>query len=214
MKGVLFGEYHTWGDFQLVMNEKEISAPEPKTHYVEVEGADGSLDFSEAFGEVKFKRRKLKYVFTSLVPRKSFWTEFTRIQNILHGKEFKIIDDEDPEYYYIGRVTIDKWKIDKVVGSFEVDIEAKPYKYRINETIRTEYVTGTQWFGIWNDRMSVNPTFRVSSPMDITFGGKTISIGTIDTDFTSTDIVFTEGNNTLEVTGEGLLTIRYQEGAL
>lgn len=215
MKGVLFGDYHTWGDFQLVMTEKEISAPEPKTHYVEIEGADGSLDFSEAFGEVKFKRRKIKYVFTSLVPRKDFWTEFTRIQSVLHGREFKIIDDEDQEFYYIGRVSMDKWKIDKAVGSFEVDIEAEPYKYRINETVRTEGITGTQWFGLWNDRMSVNPIFSVSAaPMTLVFGGKTFTIGTANTDYTSTDIVFKQGNNTLEVRGEGILTIRYREGTL
>ena len=36
MKGVLFGDYHTWGDFQLIMTEKDISAPEPNTHYVEI----------------------------------------------------------------------------------------------------------------------------------------------------------------------------------
>lgn len=214
MKGVLFNDWHTWGDFQLVMTEKEISAPEPKTHYVEIEGADGSLDFSEYFGEVKYNRRKLKYTFTSLVERKNFWTEFTRIQNILHGQEFKIIDDEDPEFYYIGRVTIDKWKVDKVIGSFEMEIDAEPYKYRINETIRTEYVTGTMYFGIWNDRMSVTPVFNVSAPMTLVFNGKTIAIGTINTDITSTDIVFKQGNNTLQVTGEGLITIRYQEGAL
>ena len=214
MKGVLFGEYHTGGDFGLVMTEKEISAPEPKTHYVEIEGADGSLDFSEAFGEIKFKRRTMKYVFVSTSPRFEFWTVFTRIQNALHGKEFMIIDDEDPGYYHIGRVSVDKWKIDKVLGTITITVNAEPYKYRLTETVRTEGITGTQWFGIWNDRMSVNPVFRASAPMTLVFEGKIVSIDAVDTDVMSTDIVFKQGNNTLQVTGEGTLTIRYQEGAL
>ena len=214
MKGVQLNEYHTWGDFQLVMTEKEITAPEPKTMYVEIEGADGSLDFTEAFGDIRYKRRSLKYTFTSLALRRDFWTEFTRIQNALHGRSFKIIDDEDQEFYYVGRASMDKWKIDRAIGSFILDIEAEPYKYRIFETVRTEPITGTQWFGLWNDRMPVNPIFSVSAPMTLVFGGKTLSIGTPNTDFTSADIVFRQGNNTLEVRGEGTLTIRYREGTL
>lgn len=214
MKGLLIGDWHTWGDLKLVMSEREISAPEPKTHFVEIEGANGSLDFSEYFGEVLYNRRKIKYTFTSTGARKDFVTEFTKIQNLFHGKEYNFIEDEDPMYFYRGRITIDKWKVDKVIGSFEMEIDCDPYKYKVNETIRTEHVTGTMYFAFWNDRMSVTPVFNVSAPMTIVFNGKTVSIGTVDTDITSVDIVFREGNNTIQVTGEGLITVKYQEGSL
>ena len=209
MNGITFGEYHTWNDFGLVINEREISAPKPKTHYVEIEGADGSLDLSEAFGEVKFNRRTLKYKVTSLAPRSEFWTRFTEIQNSLHGKQFRITDDEDPDYYYIGRVTIDKWSIDKVVGSFTITIDAEPYKYHQIETVRTINITGTMTLSFKNDRKTVNPLITVSSPMTIVFNENTYSISS------STDeLIFKEGKNTLQVTGEGTMTVRYQEGAL
>ena len=209
MNGITFGEYHTFDDFGLVITEREISAPSPKTHYVDIEGADGSLDLSEAFGEVKFERRTLKYNVISLVPRSEFWTRFTEIQNALHGKEFSITDDEDPDYYYIGRVSIDKWTIDKVIGSFTITVDAEPYKYHQRETVRSYDITGTMNLVFKNDRMSVNPLISVSAPMSIVFNGKIYSISS------STDeLTFKEGNNTLQVSGEGTMTVSYQEGAL
>lgn len=213
MKGISFGNYHSYDDFGLILNKKLINAPKPKSHYVDIEGADGSLDFSEAFGEVKFQRRDLEFQFTSLVPRSEFWTTFTEIQNALHGREFEIIDDEDPDYYYIGRVTIDKWSIDKVIGSFTVKVEAEPYKYHLRETQRTDTITGTKVLVYKNDRKSVVPVFRASAPMTLVFGKTSTSIGS-GADYYSPEIIFREGNNSLTVTGEGTLTVRYQEGAL
>lgn len=214
MKGISFGNYHSYDDFGLILTKKVISAPSPKTHYVEIEGADGSLDFSEAFGEVKFERRTLEFDFTSLAPRSDFWTTFTEIQNALHGKSFHIIDDEDSDYYYIGRVTIDKWSIDKVVGSFKVKVEAEPYKYYLRETQRSDTITGTKTMVYRNDRMTVNPTFTVTAPMTIVFNGHSLSMETAGVDYYSPEIIFTEGNNQLQVTGEGILTVKYREGAL
>lgn len=214
MKGISFGNYHSYDDFGLILTKKVISAPNPKTHYVDIEGADGSLDFSEAFGEVKFERRDLEFEFTSLVPRVEFWDKFTEIQNALHGKSFHIIDDEDPDYYYVGRVIIDKWSIDKVIGSFTMKVSAEPYKYHLRETQRTETITGTKTVVYKNDRMSVVPTISVSAPMTIVFGSKTMTIDIPDTDFIPIDVIFVEGNNVFTVTGEGTLTVRYQEGAL
>lgn len=213
MKGISFGQYHSYDDFGLILNKKVISAPSPKTHYVDIEGADGSLDFSEAFGEVKFERRDLEFEFTSLAPRSEFWDKFTEIQNALHGREFHISDDEDPDYYYIGRVTIDKWSIDRVIGSFKVKVSAEPYKYHLRETQRTDTITGTKTMVYRNDRMSVIPIFRASAPMTLVFGEISTSISA-GADYYYPEIVFREGNNTLEVTGEGTLTVRYQEGAL
>lgn len=214
MKGMTFGNYHSYDDFGLILTKKSISPPKPKTHYVDIEGADGSLDFSEAFGEVKFQRRTLEFEFTLPPPRSEFTDRFTEIQNALHGKEFQIIDDEDSDYYYVGRVTIDKWSIDKVIGSFDVKVEAEPYKYHLRETQRTDTITGTKSLAFRNDRMSVVPIFRASAPMTIVFNGTTFSISAANVDYSSPNIVFREGSSTLTVTGEGTLTTRYQEGAL
>lgn len=221
MNGITFGNHHTWRDFGLAITSKEISAPEAKTHYVEVEGANGSLDFSEAFGDVKYKRRHLKYTLTSLAVREAFWTDFSRIQNALHGREFRIIDDEDPDFYYIGRVTIDRWKIDKAIGSMTIEAEVEPFKYRMYETVRTEAIGGEAYIAFWNDRMTVTPVFRATAPMTIVrlngseeVANSTVTVNAVGSDFSSHSLQFREGNTTLKVTGTGTLTVRYQEGSL
>lgn len=216
MKGIKFGNYHTFKDFGLIVRTREISAPTTKTNFVNVEGADGSLDFTEAFGDVHYDRRELSFTVSSLVPRSEFWKTFSKVQNTLHGREFHITDDEDSNYYYIGRISIDKWSIDKVVGSFTIKCNCEPYKYHLQETKRIESITGTKMLSFKNDRLSVTPILTATSPMIIEFDGNIINITSSDVgkELYSSAIKFKEGNNIMKVSGEGTLTIRYQEGSL
>lgn len=45
MKGVTFGTYHSYDDFSLILNSKDIAAPKTKTMKIDVEGAEGELAF-------------------------------------------------------------------------------------------------------------------------------------------------------------------------
>ena len=45
MKGVTFGTYHSYDDFSLILNSKDIAAPKTKTVKIDVEGAEGELAF-------------------------------------------------------------------------------------------------------------------------------------------------------------------------
>ena len=65
MNGVKFGDKHTFDDWGLVLTEKSLGLPEPKTSGVEIEGADGELDTSEVLsGEIKFSNRQLTFKLT------------------------------------------------------------------------------------------------------------------------------------------------------
>ena len=92
-------------------------------------------------------------------------------------------------------------------------VSAEPYKYHLRETQRTDTITGTKTLVYRNDRKSVVPIFRASAPMTLVFGSTTFSISA-GTDYFAPEIMFKEGNNSLTVTGEGTLTVRYQEGVL
>ena len=63
MKGITFGNYHSYDDFGLILSSKEIGSPEPKIITIDVEGGDGVLDFTEFAGEKKFKNRTLTFHF-------------------------------------------------------------------------------------------------------------------------------------------------------
>lgn len=212
MKGVTFGNYHSWDDFSLVLNDKEIGAPSPKVETIDIPGGDGALDYTEYFGEVKYNTRKLKFNFSTIVHQDEFLGLFSKIQGAIHGRRLKIILDDDPDFYYDGRITVDSWKADKNIGKITVECDCEPYKYKINKTTVTNEVTDSAELTFANSRKSVVPAITLTAAAQISFGGSTYALGAGTT--TSGEIVFLQGNNALTVTGNTTITVEYQEGEL
>ncbi len=63
---------------------------------------------SESFGEIKYNNRQVSFEFSTIVDQSEFLNLFSEIQNALHGKKMKIILDDDAEFYYFGRVTVNE----------------------------------------------------------------------------------------------------------
>ena len=105
MNGVLFGNKHSYKDWGLLLTERPvISPPAVKTTYVDIPGANGSLDLTEVMShDVKYKDRDIKCSFHVLADRKNWHDIYSNIQDYLHGQKLKVILDEDPCYYYEGR---------------------------------------------------------------------------------------------------------------
>lgn len=61
MKGIKFGTYHTYDDFNMILSEKRIGSPSPKIETIDVPGGDGVLDLTEYFGDVKYGNRNLSF---------------------------------------------------------------------------------------------------------------------------------------------------------
>ncbi|MBO7326491.1 MAG: hypothetical protein J6U74_03160, partial [Clostridia bacterium] len=66
MKGIKFGDYHSYDDFRLILASKEIGAPSVKTRKIEIEGADGDLDLTDFFGEPKYENVTHKFTFSTM----------------------------------------------------------------------------------------------------------------------------------------------------
>lgn len=130
MKGVKFGEYHSFNDLHLILSQKTIGTPKAKTESIDIPGADGVLDLTEFFGEVKYNNRKLSFEFSTLVPQSQFMDLFSIVQNALHGKKMDITLDADPEWYYTGRISVSEWKADKNIGKLTIDCDCEPFKHR------------------------------------------------------------------------------------
>lgn len=135
MKGITFGEYHSYRDLHLILTEKTIGTPSPKTELIDIPGSDGVLDFTEFFDGVKYNNRELSFEFSTLVPQSEFMTLFSMVQNALHGKKMMISLDADPEWYYIGRISVSEWKADRRIGLLTIDCDCEPYKYRLTSQI-------------------------------------------------------------------------------
>lgn len=131
MRGILFGDKHSWEDWKLILKERpDISFPEPKTNYIDLSGSDGQIDLSEVLtGEVKYKNRVGSFTFTYVSDRDKWDLIKTKISNYLHGKRMKIILDDDRSHYYIGRFSLNEWVSDKKTGDLVINYDLEPYKY-------------------------------------------------------------------------------------
>ena len=95
MNQITFGNYKSYDDLFLICTGKTIGSPAAKTATVDIEGGDGVLDYTEYFGDVKYKNRKLKFDFESIVPQAQFPELYSAILNALNGQKMKIVLDED-----------------------------------------------------------------------------------------------------------------------
>ena len=131
MKGVTFGGYHSYNDLQLILADKQIGTPDVKKNLIDLPGGHGKIDQTEAYGEPKYDMRELSFEFSTIVPESEFMTLFSRVQNLLHGQKVNIILDDDPEWYYTGRVEVSEWKANRRVGTLTIDCECDPFKHRL-----------------------------------------------------------------------------------
>ena len=213
MKGVTFGSYHSFNSWGLILQSKEIKAPEPKINQIDIEGGDGVLDLTDYFGDVKYKNRSLSFQFAKPgIEQASFLALFSQVQNLLHGKKMQIILDDDSANYYAGRVTINEWKSDKNLGTIAIEVDAEPYKYKLNETVVSMPISGSSTITLTNSRKRVVPSITTDAEFTIAFGDYSgvFSAGT----FMIPELELEEGNNTVTVTGTGNISFRYQEGGL
>lgn len=135
--GISFNGLHSYRDYGLFLAAPpDYGTPNPKVFQVDIPGANGVLDYTEALtGEVMFNNRTQKYTFSVEIGRDRREALKSRIRNDLHGKLVEIVPDEDSNWYYVGRATvqfadINYWKM-KVI----VNVDAEPYKLAVDPTI-------------------------------------------------------------------------------
>ena len=151
MKGVMFGGLHSFYEWGLILSEKEIKAPKPKTIELEIEGSDGVLDYTEFFGGVRYENRQLSFKFykANIVPD-GYLALFSVVQQAIHGKKMQVILDDDPAFFYYGRVTVNEWKSNKRLGEITIDVNAEPYKYKVARTSQPASLSGKNLINLDN----------------------------------------------------------------
>lgn len=130
MHGVIFGEKHTYRDWGLLEKSRPlISSPAPKLKMIQVPGSDTVIDLTERLtGKVHYEPRTIKFEFIVMEERSRWAALHTKILNDLHGKSVKIVMDDDPNYYYVGRVTVGELDPDKKTAVLEMEATVEPYK--------------------------------------------------------------------------------------
>lgn len=234
MRGVKFGEKHTYQEWGLILTHINIDFPDIKTETIDIPGADGELDFSEVLtGDIKYKNRTISFEFVTFERYKNWKNLISEISNYLHGKKFKIILDEDPSFYYYGRVTVNQFKSNKSTGTITIEADVEPYKYDlyssledwlwdpfnfetgiINETNELQ-VNRELEVAIYGRRKKVIPKITCNSSenqMQVIFKGETYILSNGIQKILNIEIC--EGENVLKFIGNGTISIEYRGGSL
>ena len=236
MDGVTFGTKHSYRDWGLLLKSRPvISPPSPKTVYVDIPGSDGIIDLTESLtGDVKFDNRTIKCEFVVLDARNRWSDIYSEIMDYLHGQRMRVRLDEDPTYYYEGRLQVNEWKSDKVTSTITIEGDVEPYKMEMFSSLEDwewdsfNFETGiirdykeirvdeSLTFTIEGRRKSVVPSFTVTSDdgsgLQVRFNGTTYDLP--DGISRVLNIVIKNGTNTLYFTGNGTVSIDYRGGRL
>lgn len=211
MNGVLFDQIHSYRQLGVILGNPEIERPKGKITYLDIPGKDGSLDLSEAFGELRFNQRKVILPFKMRAEPNAAEQKISEVANLLSGKKAKITLDKDPEYYYLGRLEVEG-KYQNSVCQIIVTALCDPYKYKKEVTEEIFTVSGSLEVSLQNDRMTTYPVVTTTNSMLITKDDITYSYGVVSNFMTQIPLVF--GDNLLTITGNGTITFAYQEGSL
>lgn len=218
----IFDNYNTWHDWRLTLTAKSMTPPEPKTNYVDLGGMHGSLDLTEALtGEVAYGDRTLAASFWS--SEGTFMERLATVQTItaaLHGKKVQIVEPDDPEHYFLGRVIIKSQAHDQVHTEFSVEAICDPWRYAMNETVRYAEVGEDAPVDLVINNggvKTVSPSITVSGTVSLSYRDQygnrqstKLEAGT----YKLSNLQFRQGAYVVGLRGKGNVTFRYREATL
>lgn len=204
-------EIHTGNDLDLVQEKKEIEKPEIQSHTVKVPGRNGVLNLTKGLtGKVTYYNRPLKFQYFGDGSREHL-LNLDALFSKYHGQTIRIVDDDRPEHYYEGEVKVEA-ELHGTYITINLDVDAQPFRLKLEPTVVSRAINGSATINLENESIEAIPTITVTAETSITFNGKRVSLsaGTYDI----ADFALQAGDNTLEVSGTGNITIEYQEGAI
>ena len=189
---ITFGDKNTWDDWHLVPASRPVfNPPAVKTRYVDIPGADGSIDLTDALtGYPVYENREGTVEFIVVNDYGQWQDRYSEIMGYLHGRSMRAILEDDPGYYYEGRFAVDEWASEENWSRITIAYNLAPYKHSVGEDqgpaefqnipVSTTPVTRT-YAGSDHSASPECPVFAVSS------------VGTI-TDSSGNDILDSSGS--------------------
>lgn len=128
---VTFGEKNTWDDWRLVPSSRPLFNPPPqKVKTLDIPGGDGVIDLSQALtGYPVYQNRTGSIEFIVMNDFKPWHMAYSDIMDYLHGQNMRAFLEDDPEYFYEGRFTVNAWKSEKDWSRIVIDYDVGPYKW-------------------------------------------------------------------------------------
>lgn len=132
---VTIGTKNTWEDWRLIPSSPPFVAPPPvRKNMVELPGGNGSIDLTQFIGNTTHygvSEGTWDFIISDQVTmNREQWV--SEISKYLHGKRFdKIIFEDDPDWYYKGRLEVNSVKSGKNFSAITIGYTIDPFKRRI-----------------------------------------------------------------------------------
>jgi hypothetical protein len=219
--------YREWG--LVPTSRPAINPPSVKTTYVDLPSSDGGLDHTDLLlGRPPFGYREGSWEF-ALKGRQNWQEVFGSIMNYLHGAEHTIVLEDDPSFYYTGRLSVNSWKSDKGYSRIVIDYCLDPFRRSLKDsdeddwlwndlfqkTIRygTFRVEGQKYRNlIYEGLRPTVPVFTCSAPMTVEYHGSSFSL--VPGENINRNLALQQGDNIMLFHGDGIVTVKYREVSL
>lgn len=134
--GIEINGKHSWRDFGLSISSRSIGFPERQAVTVTIPYMSGYYDFSSLYGGPYYTSRLLSYTFDLLAdgPEELEQMKNSVLQWAETAEQSKILDDIDPDYYFVGSLSSAAFEEDENVpecgGELTLNFVCQPFRYR------------------------------------------------------------------------------------
>lgn len=218
-RALILGSYNT-AHHDWTLAALSLTDPEQQTHYVEVIGRDGPLDFSTFLtdGEPKYGSRTLAATLeTSEGNRDVRKHRIADLINDLDGRKVDIRHPDYPAYFLTGRLKITVLYNDLAHAAVELSAVCDPWLYFINaQTVTLNAITAAQTVTLTNrGRRTLVPEISVTGTdpsFTVAVDGIEVTLGAGD--WLLPDMQLPTGQTEIEYSGTGTAVITYREAVL
>lgn len=125
---------NTWDNWHLIPVTRPVMAqPTPAYNYVEIPGADGSMDLTDyLIGRPTYSDRQGTFEFYVANDYGNWESRRAEIASFLNGSKMKVYLEDDPQHYYEGRFFFKSWTPDASHSKVTIEYRVKPYRYLVN----------------------------------------------------------------------------------
>lgn len=221
--------FNTWDDFHLIPASRPlINAPEPKTSFVEIPGSDSVLDYTELLSGLRFGPRQGSWEFYVENGYGKWNDRYTRLLTLLHGKKVRVVLEDDPSFYYDGRLSV-TWRSEKDWSKVAINYVLGTYKYPTHagstkelDWLWEELFDNIIYYGSFDvvnnkKRTLINPTgddipLKITCSSMMTAKLENGSTVTLPAGESSGLITINSGDNKIEFIGNGRVVVDYTIG--
>lgn len=201
--------------YGFLLKWRTLSAPNIKSNYKAIIGMQGDLDLTESLGDVFYENRVIDMGMKH--PDDNWYADYESLMNEFHGKDVHIKFENDPDWYWAGRISIGGYS----ARNHDLSMTASVFPFKLAETktvislsVDAENEAAAETIFLPPSRLKVSPKFTAT-----TENGLTVKWGT-STASVSAGSHYVDGLTvgasglTIKVWGTGTMQIDYRVGSL